>query len=194
MRRNNYQIGFEGTTTNNESLKITAIEDRYTVKGDIKIKCGIYYICDIDGKECKLTADKIAVKLGNKELKRSSDFTPSNLEAIERGFINFKEEMANLREMYTTKVNTLCERYKVKSAPFEIDFVGHKCDDIHDDFVHTWKDVVEANKARAKEAKEAKESEKKLNKAIDILSGLSPEQIATIMAAMQAAQAEQSQE
>lgn len=191
MRKQKFEVGAEFTTTTGEALKITGTQQRTTEKEGINVVCGMYYLCEIDGKECKLTSDKLSQKIGEAPAKSSKDFTPSNAEAIERGFENFASEYNTMCEKYLTQVTALVTRYHMDA------YAAHltRCIDsgavlpLRDYFVSTWSEIVANNNARKREAKEAKAQETKANKALEVLKGLSPEMLAALLAQLQSTEA-----
>ena len=192
MRKQKFNVGEEFTTTTGKALKITGTQQRTTEKGGINVVCGMYYLCEIDGKEYKLTSDKLSQKIGEAPAKSSKDFTPANAEAIERGFANFASEYNTLCEKYLTQATELIARYHMDV------YVSHltRCVDssatlpLHDYFVSTWSEIVANNNARKREAKEAKAQETKANKALEALKGLSPEMFAALLSQLQSTEAE----
>ena len=186
MKKQNFEIGFTAETINNQTLTITEIQPRIAKRDGIDVKCGLIYVCDIDGEQKKLTADRVAQAIGTKVASEKAGFTPANAEALEKGFTNFRNSMIDLREAYMTKVEALCKRYKVNSAPFYSDYVGDKCDALHDDFMSIWQKVISDN-ARAKEqAKEQAKQAKEQAKAIEVAQTLSVEQLELLLAQMKA--------
>lgn len=192
MRKQKFEVGAEYTTTTGESLKITGTQQRTTTKEGMDVVCGMYYLCEIDGKECKLTSDKLSQRIGESVAKSSKDFTPSNAEAIGRGFENFVSEYQAICEKYLTQATALVTRYHMDA------YAAHltRCIDsgaalpLRDYFVNTWSEIVANNNARKREAKEAKAQETKANKALEVLKGLSPEMLATLLAQLQSAENE----
>ena len=192
MRKQKFNVGDEFTTITGEALKITGTQQRTTTKEGIDVVCGMYYLCEIDGKEVKLTSDKLSQRIGEVPAKSSKDFTPSNAEAIERGFENFVNEYNTICEKYLTQVNTLATRYHMDVYATHLT----RCIDsdavlpLRDYFFDTWSEIVANNNARKREVKEAKAQEAKANKAFYILKGLSPEMLATLLAQLQSTENE----
>lgn len=187
MRKQKFNVGDEFTTTTGEALKITGTQQRTTTKEGINVVCGMYYLCEIDGKECKLTSDKLSQRIGEALAKSSKDFTPNNAEAIERGFENFASEYNTLCEKYLTQVTTLATRYHMGAY---VTHLTRGADSsaalpLHDYFVTTWSKIVANNNARKREAKEAKAQEAKASKALEVLKGLSPEMLAALLSQLQ---------
>lgn len=191
MRKQKFNVGDEFTTTTGEALKITGTQQRTTTKEGIDVICGMYYLCEIDGKECKLTSDKLSQRIGEAPTKSAKDFTPSNAEAIERGFENFVNEYNTLCEKYLTQVTSLVTRYHMDAyvAHLTRSVVSSAALPLHDYFISTWSEIVANNNARKREAKEAKAQETKANKALEVLKGLSPEMLATLLAQLQSTEA-----
>lgn len=192
MRKQKFEVGAEFTTTTGEALKITGTQQRTTTKEGIDVVCGMYYLCEIDGKEVKLTSDKLSQRIGEAPTKSPKDFTPSNAEAIERGFENFVNEYSTLCEKYLTQVTSLATRYHMDA------YVAHLTRSVdssaalplHDYFVSTWSEIVANNNARKREAKEAKARETKASKALEVLKGLSPEMLAALLPQLQSTENE----
>ena len=196
MRKQKFEVGAEFTTTTGEALKITGTQQRTTTKEGINVVCGMYYLCEIDGKECKLTSDKLSQKIGEAPAKSSKDFTPSNAEAIERGFANFVSEYNTLCEKYLTQVSTLVTRYHMDTyAAHLMRYIDSSAAlPLHDYFVNTWSEIVANNNARKREAKEAKAQETKASKALEVLKGLSPEMLAALLSQLQSTTTEEEAE
>jgi hypothetical protein len=187
MRKQKFNVGDEFTTTSGEVLKITGTQQRTTSKEGIDVVCGMYYICEIDTKEVKLTSDKLSQRIGEAPAKSSKDFTPGNAEAIERGFENFASEYNTICAKYLTQVSALTTRYHMNTYTSHLTrcIDGNAALPLRNYFVNTWSDIVANNNARKREAKEAKAKEAKANKALEVLKALSPEMRAALLAQLQ---------
>lgn len=187
MRRQKFNVGDEFTTTTGEALKITGTQQRTTTKEGVDVVCGMYYLCEIDGKECKLTSDKLSQRIGEAPTKSAKDFTPSNGEAIERGFENFVNEYNTLCEKYLTQVSTLATRYHMDAyaAYLMRNVDSNAALPLHDYFFNTWSEIIANNNARKEAEKQAKAQATKASKALEVLKGLSPEMLATLLAQLQ---------
>lgn len=185
MRRQKFNVGDEFTTITGEALKITGTQQRTTTKEGVDVVCGMYYLCEIDGKECKLTSDKLSQRIGEAPTKSSKDFTPSNLEAVQKGYENYVAELTNANNAYIAKINAIQARYKMDDLVADAQSTTTLSAASESDFINTWSEIVANNNARKREAKEAKAQATKASKALRALKGLSPEMLATLLAQLQ---------
>lgn len=188
MKKQNYEIGFTAETTEGKSLEVVEIKPRISKREGVEVKCGLIYVCDIDGEQKNLTADRLAQAIGTKQASDKAGFTPANAEALERGFNNLCDTLATLQSAYNTKVATLLERYKVSDyvSAFSISTDTNTIATLHDDFMSIWQKVI-ADNAKAKEqAKEQAKQAKEQAKAIEVAQTLSVEQLELLLAQMKA--------
>ena len=184
----------EFTTTTGEALKITGTQQRTTTKEGIDVVCGMYYLCEIDGKECKLTSDKLSQRIGESVAKSSKDFTPSNLEAVKKGYENYIAELYSANNAYIAKINAIQARYKMDDVVTDAQSTTTLSVASESDFIDTWSEIIANNNARREQEKQAKAQATKAAKALDVLKGLSPEMLAALLSQLQSTTTEEESE
>lgn len=189
MRKQKFNVGDEFTTTTGEALKITGTQQRTTTKEGVDVVCGMYYLCEIDGKECKLTSDKLSQRIGEAPAKSSKDFTPSNLEAVQKGYQNYLSELYNANNAYIAKINAIQARYKMDDLVADAQSTTTLSVASESDFIDTWSEIIANNNARKEAEKQAKAQATKANKALEVLKGLSPEMLAALLSQLQSTEA-----
>lgn len=185
MRKQKFEVGAEFTTTTGEALKITGTQQRTTTKEGIDVVCGMYYLCEIDGKEVKLTSDKLSQRIGEAPAKSSKDFTPSNLEAVQKGYQNYISELYNANNAYIAKINAIQARYKMDDVVTNAQDTTQLSVASESDFIDTWSEIIANNNARKEAEKQAKAQATKASKALEVLKGLSPEMLAALLSQLQ---------
>lgn len=184
MKKQNFEIGFTAETINNQTLTITEIKPRIAKREGVDVKCGLIYVCDIEGETKNLTADRLAQAIGTKQASDKAGFTPANAEALERGFANLVNEFSTLINTYNTKVENLMKRYKVGeySASFAPRVTADDIHSMHFDFMLTWRQVINDNAKAKEEAKQQAKQAKEEQKSMDIANTLSIEALEALIA------------
>lgn len=187
MKKQNYEIGFTAETTDGKSLQVVEIKPRIAKREGVDVKCGLIYVCDIEGEQKNLTADRLAQAIGTKQASEKAGFTPANAEALERGYNNLCDTLATLQNAYNTKVANLLERYKVSeyANAFSIESDANTLDTLHDDFMSIWQKVITDNAKAKEQAKEQAKQAKEQAKAMEVAKSLTKEQLLALLATME---------
>ena len=188
MKKQNFEIGFTAETTEGKTLQVTEIKPRIAKREGVEVKCGLIYVCDIDGEQKNLTADRLAQAIGTKQASEKAGFTPANAEALERGYNNLCDSLISLQSAYNSKVAALLERYKVSeyASAFNIRTNTDTMQALYDDFMSIWQKVITDNAKAKEQAKEQAKQAKEQAKAIEVAQTLSVEQLELLLAQMKA--------
>lgn len=187
MKKQNFEIGFTAETIDGKTLQVTEIKPRIAKREGVDVKCGLIYVCDVDGEIKNLTADRLAQAIGTKVASDKAGFTPANAEALERGYSNLCDSLISLQNAYNTKLATLLERYKVSeyASAFSIESDANTLDTLHDDFMSIWQKVISDNAKAKEQAKEQAKQAKEQAKAIEVAKSLTKEQLLALLATME---------
>ena len=188
MKKQNFELGFTAETTEGKALQVVEIKPRIAKREGVEVKCGLIYVCDIEGEQKNLTADRLAQAIGTKQVSEKAGFTPANAEALERGYNNLCDSLISLQSAYNTKVANLLERYKVSeyASAFSIESDANTLYTLHRDFMSIWQKVISDNAKAKEQAKEQAKEAKQTAKAIEVAQTLSVEQLELLLAQMKA--------